>query len=273
MFIGSFHRGLPTGYCWLAKEGQGWLFGEVDERGRFSGDNIAYIYPDLLTAITGTFEKEQLVEARSSKIIAADFDEHTDILKVMLSQHILPDAPAYTRKPSDSKCIPCDWKLEDNYERVTVFSKKSDVHWAGEGLFARRDLPKDTIVAYYNGLHIEPKETYSSPSCDYQIYVDWANTEGSPYVDIPIECIDLDNYRASLAHKANHSFSPNCKFVAVDHPRFGRIPSLKTLETIPRYAELFSHYKYDTALAPRWYQEAWQRANCDDEENESDEFN
>ena len=80
--------------------------------------------------------------------------------------------------------------------------------------------PKDTIVAYYNGLHIEPKENYSSPSCDYQIYVDWANTEGSPYVDIPMECIDLDNYRASLAHKANHSFSPNCKFVAVDHPRY-----------------------------------------------------
>ena len=60
----------------------------------------------------------------------------------MLSQHILPDAPAYTRRRSDSKCIPCDWKLEDNYERVTVFSKKSDVHWAGDGLFARRDLPK-----------------------------------------------------------------------------------------------------------------------------------
>ena len=138
----------------------------------------------------------------------------------MLSQHILPDAPAYTRRRSDSKCIPCDWKLEDNYERVTVFSKKSDVHWAGDGLFVRRDLPKDTIVAYYNGLHIEPKENYSSPSCDYQIYVDWANTEGSPYVDIPMECIDLDNYRASLAHKANHSFSPNCKFVAVDHPRY-----------------------------------------------------
>ena len=58
IFVGYFHRGLPTGYCWLAKEGQGWLFGEVDERGHFSGDNIAYIYPDLLTAITGTFEKE-----------------------------------------------------------------------------------------------------------------------------------------------------------------------------------------------------------------------
>ena len=36
-----------------------------------------------------------------------------------------------------------------------------------------------------------------------------------------MECIDLDNYRASLAHKANHSFSPNCKFVAGDHPRKG----------------------------------------------------
>ena len=62
MFVGYFHRGLPTGYCWLAKEGQGWLFGEVDERGRFSGDNIAYIYPDLLTAITGTFEKEVIMD-------------------------------------------------------------------------------------------------------------------------------------------------------------------------------------------------------------------
>ena len=63
MFVGYFHRGLPTGYCWLAKEGQGWLFGEVDERGRFSGDNIAYIYPDLLTAITGTFEKEVIKDS------------------------------------------------------------------------------------------------------------------------------------------------------------------------------------------------------------------
>ena len=58
MFVGTFNKGLPTGYCWLAKEGQGWLFGEVDENGSFSGDNIAYIYPDLLTAITGTFLNE-----------------------------------------------------------------------------------------------------------------------------------------------------------------------------------------------------------------------
>ena len=41
------------------------------------------------------------------------------------------------------------------------------------------------------------------------------NTDGSPYVDIPMQCIDYDHYRASLAHKANHSFNPNCKFIAV----------------------------------------------------------
>ena len=58
MFVGEFSKGLPVGHCWLAKEGQGWLFGEVDKRGRFTGDNIAYIYPDLLTAITGTFHNE-----------------------------------------------------------------------------------------------------------------------------------------------------------------------------------------------------------------------
>ena len=64
---------------------------------------------------------QQLVEARASRIITSQVDEESDILKIALSQNILPDAPAYTRQRSNSKCIPCDWKLKDNYESVTVF--------------------------------------------------------------------------------------------------------------------------------------------------------
>ncbi len=189
----------------------------MDEKGRFSGENIAYIYPDLLTAMVGTFHQEKLVEARSAVITDATVVD--DVLTLQFSQPE-PDSPAFTLAPSTSSSIPCDWQLDDPYERVTVLAKKSDVEGAGDGLFAKRDLPSDTIISYYNGLRIEAGEDYASSSYNYQIYIDWSKTEeGSAFVDIPMECIDLEAYRASLAHKANHSFNPNCKFISVDHPR------------------------------------------------------
>ena len=218
IFLGYFNRGIPVGHCYLAKEGQGWLYGEVDPKGRFTGENIAYIYPDLCTALVGAFENERLVEARTAVLVEAEIDPKTDLFRLSFSPP-MPDSPAYTYSPSNSQSIPCDWQLQDMYERVTVYSVKSKVEGAGDGLFAARDLPANTIISYYNGLLIEADENYSSSNHNYQIYVDWSNTETSPYIDIPNECIDLSSYRASLAHKANHSFKPNCKFVSVDHPR------------------------------------------------------
>ena len=92
---------------------------------------------------------------------------------------------------------------------------------------------------------------------------DWADTDNSPFVDVPPPCTDCSIYKASSAHKANHSFDPNCKYVAIDHPRFGRIPGLKTIREVKKGEELYSHYKYDMALAPTWYQEAWEHFNHD----------
>jgi hypothetical protein len=40
VFIGSYKDGIPSGPCWLATEGQGWLHGVVDGKGRFSGDQV-----------------------------------------------------------------------------------------------------------------------------------------------------------------------------------------------------------------------------------------
>ena len=69
VFVGFYRKGLPFGDCWLAKEGQGWLFGQVDDKGRFTGTHIAYVYPNLCTAIYGTFREEILVEARATVIV------------------------------------------------------------------------------------------------------------------------------------------------------------------------------------------------------------
>ncbi len=103
----------------------------------------------------------------------------------------------------------------------------------------------------------------------FQIYVDWRDTDRSAFVDVPLACTDASRYRASLAHKANHSFRPNCRYVATEHPRFGRVPALETLREVEPGEELFSHYKYDMALAPNWYQAAWEAAAGEAVEGES----
>ena len=47
VFIGSYKDGIPNGPCWLAKEGQGWLHGVVDAKGRFSGDEVVSVFENL----------------------------------------------------------------------------------------------------------------------------------------------------------------------------------------------------------------------------------
>ena len=37
---------------------KGFLYGEVDRRGQFSGDNITFIYTDFVTGLRGRYEYE-----------------------------------------------------------------------------------------------------------------------------------------------------------------------------------------------------------------------
>ena len=46
----------------------GWLFGNVDASGHFTGNDIAYIYADLTTVIYGTFANSTLIEGRERKV-------------------------------------------------------------------------------------------------------------------------------------------------------------------------------------------------------------
>ena len=60
-FVGRFRNGVPHGYCWKGLIGGAWLYGLVDEKGQFTGNEIAYIYPDLQTVLLGTFKKGRMV--------------------------------------------------------------------------------------------------------------------------------------------------------------------------------------------------------------------
>ena len=44
--------------------------------------------------------------------------------------------------------------MRDRYEDSMVYLAMSDIPGAGEGLFAKKDVPRNTIVAFFNGLKI-----------------------------------------------------------------------------------------------------------------------
>ena len=53
-------------------------------------------------------------------------------------------------------------------------------------------------------------------------------------MDIPPHYVNVENYRATLAHKINHSFTPNCGWDTIEHPVFGKIPSVVALADVER---------------------------------------
>ena len=62
------------------------------------------------------------------------------------------------------------------------------------------------------------------------------------YIDLPLEVgRDTSLYRASLGHKVNHSFRPNCCYRRMQHPRWGEIVGIFSSRDIK--AALSKKYK------------------------------
>ena len=76
-------------------------------------------------------------------------------------------------------------------------------------------------------------------------------------LDIEQDRTSVGRYRATLAHKTQHSFSPNSHFAQFWYPKFGQIMSIVADRNIEQGEEIFVCYHYVMAKAPEWYQELW----------------
>ena len=172
-----------------------------------------------------------------------------------------PRGPLYNFDPGTRESICKEPLLPDPYETLYCYIAPSKIKGAKEGIFAKRDLPEGFVVAFYNGLRMRSDELDADKddweANAYKIMDMLEPTENGVegVLDIPPECVSLRRYRASLAHKANHSFQPNAKFALFHHPRFGRVPALRTLTEVARDAEVLVSYDYALDDAPPWYQE------------------
>jgi len=247
--IACYKKGLPYGYVWHSLEGGGWLHGKVDEKGKFTGNEIMFVYPDFHMCLIGRFQDGIMKETRLSFLESITFDGNI-LVAVPCKQIFGTDVFSY----SPASPLGVTVQTADPYETARCSIQPSCIPGAGEGLFAKVDIPAGQIVSFYHGAYFPYGAKCDNTNCDYQIFLDWKNAPKSDFLDIPEDCISTENYCASLAHKANHSFSPNCEFIRFYHPRYcGQSLAIRTMRDILSGEEFTVHYKYDIDDAPSWF--------------------
>jgi len=255
-YIGWYLAGTPAGFTWQSIRGDGWLFGKPDKTGKFSGEDIAYIYPDLQTAILGKFDDGLLVCGKPAKIVSTDI-----INGVLVPKFKITSEKIFQRWISTNKDIACPPHLCDPYESGLVEVKVSNVaEGSGEGLYAKVDIPENRIISYYNGLRFEKHESLD-PETGYDIYLELNHRKdkNAKHCDIPVKYQSHKDYSSTLAHKMNHSFEPTCVWDNAEHPVHGLVPCVRTLQPIKAGSELTIHYCMDMESSPEWYMDEWER--------------
>ena len=254
-YIGEYHRGVAVGPCWRRLEGGGWLHGVVDKEGQFTGEDMMYIYPDLVTCLVGKFRNGVMIAARESRVdMIVNPGEEGSILHVRAATPD-PDGHIFSYQPSDDQKMSVDYQQQDPYERDRVECRRSAVKNAGEGVFAITDIPQDTFVCFYHGIYLEEGQNSPQENCEYQIFLDWDAAPASPSLDILPNAWSYKDYKASLGHKVNHSWQPNCQYAKLYHPVFGHTAmGIRTIRQVYRGEELSTNYRYDVDDCPEWYQ-------------------
>ena len=252
-FIGVYRRGALSGPVWQSTLGGGWLHGPTGPTGRLEGEAV-FLYPDLRTALAGRWEGGVLLGGRPTSVTAVHWPGWLPRLEVAPPA---PAAPLHCYCPADPGAVRVPAQLRDPYESKTVVVGCSTATGGGDGLLARRDLAAGTVAAFYHGLLLPPGQPSPNSSSAYMIFMDWAGHGLYPdchSMDIPEQFWPAEAYCASLAHKTNHSFRPNCEFGRFQHPVFGlACLALRTLVPVQAGTELFVHYRYTASYAPQWF--------------------
>ncbi|XP_023325497.1 histone-lysine N-methyltransferase SETD7 isoform X2 [Eurytemora carolleeae] len=230
-YIGWYRAGTPAGFTWKKIRGDGWLVGNLDSTGQFTGTDIAYLFPDLKTALLGEFIQGELVSAHPAEINGFKY-----INDVLVPSFESTSDKIYKRWISTNKDFSCPYHLVDPYESKVVTVKASGMEGAGEGLFAKVDIDAGTIVSYYNGLRLCVGESIDGEldETGYAIYLEsnLRKDKDAKHLDIPTKYQSCKTYTASLAHKLNHSFNPNCAWDNAEHPVHGLVPAVRTLKPV-----------------------------------------
>ena len=87
----------------------------------------------------------------------------------------------------------------------------------GNGLFAKIPLDRKAVVSFYSGIRLNTSSVLMEKrygDSDYR-----CRLTADVDLDIPNGAEKIEIYKATLSHKANHSFNPNIEWIIMEHPR------------------------------------------------------
>ena len=121
---------------------------------KISGNDIIFVYPDMKTVLIGKFNDGEMISAKRSKIIKERCRLGIKEIKVANPKNASPimkfERPNWLRFGDNPK-------IADPFEQNHVFVKTTKS--MGDGLFARKNITAGSVVAYYSGLLLNPKQT------------------------------------------------------------------------------------------------------------------
>merc|ERR1712218_689759 len=106
------------------------------------------------------------------------------------------------------------------------------------------DVVEGDLLALYNGVRMPDRESRLAREdrrSPYRIY-GWG--ERDVVLNIPPHFRTLDEYAATLGHKANHDKTGNTRFAPLYHPRFGKIVGLFATEPLQAGQEILVDYGF-----------------------------
>ena len=149
---------------------EGFLYGEVDHEGKFTGDEITFLYPDLLTGLHGKFVDGEVLEARAVDVVAERCRQGIKEIRMRLNTR---DDTLWRLADSESLLRSFARTMEP-HERKSVYSGKSRVEGdravTGEGIFARRLFLPGDLVTYFSGVRTTEEEMFHDNMTDHEEY-------------------------------------------------------------------------------------------------------
>ena len=168
-----FSNEKPLGKAWQWKSGrmlEGFLYGEVDQEGKFTGDEITFLYPDLLTGLNGKFVDGEVQEARAVDILAERCRGGIKEIQLSLSTR---DNTVWRLADTETLLRSFARSVEP-HERKSVYIGKSlvagDTAVTGQGIFARRLFLPGDLVSYFSGVKTTEVEMFHDNMTDQEHY-------------------------------------------------------------------------------------------------------
>ena len=235
----------------------GFLYGQVDSEGKFSGENICFIYPDFLTGLRGLFKDGVLHTATAVTVVGERCNNGVKELQLERAGEVMwvRGGAGYGENPREM----------DPHERKSVFVGQSTNPRATQGLFARRKFSRGDLVSYYGGKRlflrdiVHPNMTAEEVAkATMYTLVLGENMQGL-LVDVSQKYASITEYRTTLGHKANHKFKNHNTIYqkGIDHPVLGNIGCIIAITDIEAGDEIFTNYNYDLHTAAQWYRDEY----------------